>query len=80
MLMLQTITRVAKAMSVILTPCKNICVLDPASGLCRGCGRTGEEIAAWSGMTNNERMRIMALLPDRLDTLDVVSSSQPGVQ
>ncbi len=79
MLMLQTITRVAKAMSVILTPCKNICVLDQASGLCRGCGRTGEEIAAWSGMTNNERMRIMDILPHRLAALDV-AASQPGVQ
>jgi predicted Fe-S protein YdhL (DUF1289 family) len=56
-------------MSDILTPCQKICILDRASGLCRGCGRKAEEIAAWSGMSNSERARIMALLPERLAAL-----------
>jgi predicted Fe-S protein YdhL (DUF1289 family) len=53
-------------MSDILTPCRNICILDPACGLCRGCGRTAAEIAAWAGLDNGERARIMTLLPERL--------------
>lgn len=49
-----------------LTPCIRLCVVDPASGLCQGCGRTVSEIAAWSGLADAERRRIMAELPDRL--------------
>jgi predicted Fe-S protein YdhL (DUF1289 family) len=58
-------------MSEIATPCQKICVLDPASGLCRGCGRTGDEIAAWLGMSQTDRARIMAQLPNRLAALGV---------
>ena len=47
------------------TPCINICTLDHASGLCLGCGRTIEEIARWSAMSEAERRRIMAELPAR---------------
>ncbi|WP_244500106.1 DUF1289 domain-containing protein [Methyloceanibacter superfactus] len=32
------------------TPCINICLLDDKSGLCVGCGRSGEEIAGWVDM------------------------------
>ena len=32
-------------MAIIETPCRKICVMDPASGLCTGCGRTLDEIA-----------------------------------
>ncbi|ACL58679.1 DUF1289 domain-containing protein [Methylobacterium nodulans] len=47
------------------TPCTRICVLDPATGLCEGCGRSRDEIAAWGGLSEPERQRIMALLPAR---------------
>jgi len=47
------------------TPCIQVCVLDPDSGLCLGCGRTIEELARWSAMTEAERKRIMAELPSR---------------
>lgn len=40
--------------------------MEPGSKLCRGCGRTIEEIAAWGSMPNVERQRIMATLPARL--------------
>jgi len=42
-----------------------VCVLDPDSGLCLGCGRTIDEIARWSAMTEAERTRIMADLARR---------------
>jgi predicted Fe-S protein YdhL (DUF1289 family) len=51
---------------LIDTPCEKICVLDPPSGLCRGCGRTLAEIERWTGFSDGERARVMAELPDRL--------------
>jgi predicted Fe-S protein YdhL (DUF1289 family) len=62
-------------MSMIATPCLRICTLDPASGLCRGCGRSVEEIAAWARYSDVERARIMALLPHRVASLGVAASS-----
>jgi predicted Fe-S protein YdhL (DUF1289 family) len=62
-------------MSDPLTPCRKICVLDEPSGLCRGCGRNRTEIAAWLGMSNSERARIMAMLPERLAALGVAASA-----
>ena len=51
---------------LIETPCLKICVLEPGLNLCRGCGRTIAEIAGWGAMSESERRRIMALLPDRI--------------
>lgn len=53
-------------MSGISTPCVKICVVDPRSLLCIGCGRTIAEIAAWGGMLEDERTAIMARLDARL--------------
>jgi len=50
----------------IETPCINVCVVDPASRLCRGCGRTLDEIGRWIAMSDAERSRVMAELPRRL--------------
>jgi hypothetical protein len=41
-------------------------VLDDATGLCRGCGRTRAEIAAWGMMREADRQAIMAGLDARL--------------
>lgn len=51
----------------ISTPCIKVCVVDGASGLCIGCGRTLGEIAAWGGYGEERRRTIMAELPSRLD-------------
>ena len=48
------------------TPCVRICVVDPVSALCIGCGRTLAEIAAWSTMPETERAAVMAGLEGRL--------------
>ncbi|TCR64842.1 DUF1289 domain-containing protein [Bosea sp. BK604] len=53
-------------MSGISTPCIKICVIDPASSLCEGCGRTLQEIAQWAVLSETERLAIMAALPGRL--------------
>ena len=49
----------------IASPCTKVCVIDPRSGLCRGCGRTLDEIARWSSFAESERNRIMTELPQR---------------
>ncbi len=51
---------------MISTPCIKICEIDPAARLCRGCGRSLDEIARWGSMPESERLAVMATLPDRL--------------
>lgn len=53
----------------IESPCIKVCVVDPDSGFCIGCGRTRGEIASWLDITPVERRTVMGLLPERLDTL-----------
>ena len=50
----------------ISTPCVKVCVIDPRSALCVGCGRSLAEIAAWSAMSEAERGVVMAGLGERL--------------
>jgi predicted Fe-S protein YdhL (DUF1289 family) len=52
--------------STVSTPCINVCVIDPLSALCIGCGRTAGEIAAWPTMSETERITVMAGLGQRL--------------
>ncbi len=47
------------------SPCRKVCVIHPESGLCIGCLRTGEEIAAWPRMAPEARRALMAELPGR---------------
>jgi predicted Fe-S protein YdhL (DUF1289 family) len=54
---------------LIETPCEKICILDPASGLCRGCGRSLAEIERWTSYNDDERSRVMADLPRRLEAM-----------
>jgi predicted Fe-S protein YdhL (DUF1289 family) len=51
--------------TAVPTPCVRLCVIDAASGLCRGCLRTLEEIAAWSSLTDPGRLAVLAELPGR---------------
>ncbi len=48
------------------SPCVRLCTLDPARGICVGCGRTLAEIGNWMRYSDEERRAIMAALPDRL--------------
>ncbi|MGE5158854.1 MAG: DUF1289 domain-containing protein [Gemmatimonas sp.] len=48
------------------TPCIAVCIIDPRTGLCFGCGRTLPEIASWHRLEGAERARLMALLPQRM--------------
>jgi uncharacterized protein len=48
------------------TPCIAICMMDPRTSLCFGCGRTLPEIARWHRMESVERRELMAQLPARM--------------
>jgi predicted Fe-S protein YdhL (DUF1289 family) len=48
------------------TPCIQVCVIDPHSSLCIGCGRTVGEIAAWGSLDEPARLAIMIGLEARL--------------
>ncbi len=61
-----------------LTPCVNVCVIHPDAGICVGCQRTRDEIAAWGRLTNAERREIMATLPDRAHLLTVRRGGRKG--
>lgn len=47
------------------SPCISVCQLDPATGFCRGCARTIQEIAGWTMMTKAERLEVLDRLPER---------------
>ncbi|MFN3611242.1 DUF1289 domain-containing protein [Tepidimonas sp.] len=40
------------------SPCVGVCRIDDATGLCAGCWRTLDEIAAWGGSDDATRRRI----------------------
>ncbi|MBK3664103.1 DUF1289 domain-containing protein [Bradyrhizobium diazoefficiens] len=48
------------------TPCVAVCMIDPETKLCFGCGRTLPEVARWHTMESAERLALMALLPARM--------------
>lgn len=47
------------------SPCISVCVIDPPTGLCAGCYRTLEEIAAWIDLGTEERKSVLSALPER---------------
>jgi predicted Fe-S protein YdhL (DUF1289 family) len=53
-------------MPALESPCTKVCTIEPASGLCRGCGRSLDEIAGWTRFAPAERGRIIAELPRRM--------------
>ena len=50
---------------MIESPCNKVCVINEASGLCRGCYRTLDEIACWGTMSDEERAEVIGKLAER---------------
>ena len=48
------------------TPCIAVCMMDPRTKLCFGCGRTLPEIARWHKMDSAERLAVMEGLAARM--------------
>ena len=53
-------------MSQVVSPCIGICRINIQSGLCEGCLRTRDEIAAWSDMREDQRKQLVLVLEQRL--------------
>jgi predicted Fe-S protein YdhL (DUF1289 family) len=48
------------------SPCISVCRMDPESGLCAGCYRTLDEIAAWGRLGESERRALWHELAQRV--------------
>jgi len=44
--------------SPVPSPCTSVCRIDDATGLCAGCLRTLDEIAAWSVLDDAQRLAV----------------------
>jgi uncharacterized protein len=62
----------------IETPCVKICVVEPETGFCIGCGRTRDEIASWLALSPMARHDVMATLPERISTLTLRKTRRGG--
>ena len=60
---------------MIASPCNKVCVMNEATGLCRGCYRTLDEIARWGAMSDAERGEVTGELPGRRAGSDVAEDS-----
>jgi predicted Fe-S protein YdhL (DUF1289 family) len=46
----------------MMTPCQQICRIDPKSEKCIGCHRTRQEITDWQSYTDEQRLDVMQRL------------------
>ena len=51
--------------AAVPSPCIDVCAIDPRSGLCAGCLRTLDEIAAWGALGEREKRAVWKLLGQR---------------
>lgn len=47
------------------SPCIDVCRMDAARGVCEGCWRTLDEIAAWGSLDDDGRRAVWARLEAR---------------
>ena len=59
------------------TPCIAVCMMDPNTKLCFGCGRTLPEIARWHRMETAERLAVMEGLAARMADAGLPSMAPP---
>jgi hypothetical protein len=60
------------------SPCLGICLMDPATRMCRGCRRTIAEIAGWYGAGPAEKRAILARLAARRSAAQEAPRWRPG--
>ena len=68
----------AMTLPIIETPCIKICVVDPETGFCIGCGRTRVEIGSWLGLSPAQRKDIISGLTERVETLTLRKRRRGG--
>jgi uncharacterized protein len=49
----------------VASPCIDVCRMDPRTGLCEGCLRTLDEIAAWGALTESMKREVLANIEAR---------------
>ncbi len=47
------------------SPCIQVCAMSQATGLCQGCWRTLDEIAAWSTLSDADKLQVWRALRAR---------------
>jgi len=57
------------------SPCISVCRIDDATGLCTGCLRTLDEIAAWSVLDDNARRAVWSALAERASVITAKTES-----
>jgi predicted Fe-S protein YdhL (DUF1289 family) len=62
--------------AAVPSPCVNICRMEAASGLCAGCWRTIDEIAAWSKMDNDGKRQVWQAIALRKAAVPVVDEER----
>ena len=53
-----------------MSPCVQVCQIEPTTSICLGCGRTLDEIAGWGSMTEAEKAPVW----ERLEAAGYVSA------
>lgn len=59
------------------SPCISICRIQPASGLCEGCGRSLNEITVWGQLDDADKREVWQLLRIRLVRMQARRICQP---
>jgi len=57
------------------SPCISVCEIDARSGLCGGCLRTLDEIAAWSTLDDDGKRKVLRAITARRS-----KTTQPGAR
>lgn len=61
-----------------VSPCVAVCRMDDATGLCAGCLRTLDEIAAWGVLDDDERRAVWGALGERARALAAGRAQPPS--
>ena len=55
----------AASQTPVASPCISVCRIDAATGLCVGCARTLDEIAAWGSLDDEARRAVLRAIAAR---------------
>jgi len=53
----------------VASPCIDVCRMSPATGLCEGCLRTLDEIAAWSRLDDDAKSQVWQAIEQRREEM-----------
>jgi predicted Fe-S protein YdhL (DUF1289 family) len=57
---------------MVSSPCIKVCAIDGRADIYLGCGRALPEIAAWGRMSEDQRLAVMATLPERMRAKGII--------